>query len=658
MVSQRQLIEDNERMQKRLSNIKEPSKFIIDPRKSKRMNHWQKLLVVALVYVAIVTPYEVGFLNSTTTCGMGFAQPLFWANRAVDLIFLVDLFLCFCTMYPENANAMRGEVWVASRSKIVRHYLRGWFTIDLVALAAGGLDVWFASAKCDEQQATDVSEDIGKIVRVLFRLAKAARLVKMLRLMKIASMLRRWEASFSIDYSRFSLIRCVVQVILVSHWFACFWGLETSFQPTVLQSWMGEFEYCTAVASASASSSSSNVPTIECAPPFTLYIAAFYFAVATLTSIGYGDLHAQLRNPSEQLINAILMLFGGTYWAYVIGELCAIIHARNPDARLFHQTIDNLNRFLELYGLPAEMRSRLRAYFHATKHLQIAEAHHKLLTVMSPALQAEVMWSVHRPWLTRVSFLKHAPRYFMAELSIALQAQVYAPGEVAPRGYLYVIQSGVVLYGGRVLAAGSTWGLDVIIADEKLRSRSSGRAMNYVETYRISGERLLQLASLFPDVHKHMRWHAVKLAMHRFIVLEARKSMAENFRQPSSPNGGGGGRGPSSGSMLIDMLKRTSENDEESMDAAAKAAYTRRRPPATGGGGVEQQVLPPIVSPASPAPPMNQDHGTTAALHSKLAEHGRALSRLEASQQQLTSEVSEIRQLLKTAVDAITQAPA
>ena len=88
---------------------------------------------------------------------------------------------------------------------------------------------------------------------------------------------------------------------------------------------------------------------------------------------------------------------------------------------------------------------------------------------------------------------------------------------------------------------------------------------------------------------------------------------------------------------------------------------TTPRPPASAGGGAEQQVvvLPPIVSPASPAaPPMNQDHGTTAALHSKLAEHGRALSRLEASQQQLTSEVSEIRQLLKTAVDAITQAPA
>ena len=39
-------------------------------------------------------------------------------------------------------------------------------------------------------------------------------------------------------------------------------------------------------------------------------------------------------------------------------------------------------------------------------------------------LQADVMWLVHKPWLERVSFLRRAPRPFMAELACSLKAQV------------------------------------------------------------------------------------------------------------------------------------------------------------------------------------------------------------------------------------------
>lgn len=43
------------------------------------------------------------------------------------------------------------------------------------------------------------------------------------------------------------------------------------------------------------------------------------------------------------------------------------------------------------------------------------------------------------------------------EVAMSLTPKVFAPGEVAPKGYLYVINRGLALYGARVLTAGKVW---------------------------------------------------------------------------------------------------------------------------------------------------------------------------------------------------------
>ena len=43
-----------------------PSKWLIDPRHSKLVTYWDATVGLALLYTAIVTPVEVGFLASFT----------------------------------------------------------------------------------------------------------------------------------------------------------------------------------------------------------------------------------------------------------------------------------------------------------------------------------------------------------------------------------------------------------------------------------------------------------------------------------------------------------------------------------------------------------------------------------------------------------------
>eukprot|EP00966_Prymnesium_polylepis_P132420 3061477-Prymnesium_polylepis.1 len=52
--------------------------------------------------------------------------------------------------------------------------------------------------------------------------------------------------------------------------------------------------------------------------------------------------------------------------------------------------MDDLNRFMTAERFPREMQSRLRAYFHQRKHVQIRQSHREVVNKMSTALQ--VWW--------------------------------------------------------------------------------------------------------------------------------------------------------------------------------------------------------------------------------------------------------------------------
>lgn len=361
---------------------------------------------------------------------------------------------------------------------------------------------------------------------------------------------------------------------------------------------------------------------VVCKDPFVVFIGAFYWSVMTVTSIGYGDIAASGDNPIEQGICALMMLAGGVTWGLVIAELCSVVSSINADSAEFNKTMDSVNQFVRTYRLVPEVSQRLRDYFYATKHLRNAAAHRELLMTMSPALQSEVMWLVHRPWLERVHFLRNAPRSFMAELAICLEAIVCAPGEVAPQGYLYVVQSGIVLFGGRVLTAGKVWGLDSILSNEELRSTAVGRAMTYVEVYRISGAQLIELASHLPQMHTHMRWCAIKLAIHRYIVKHANFMLAKRSY------------GHRKGSFLA-MLDHSSDTKEMSeMSIAANLAQYRTHKTRLSRTSTSR-------------PSMAEASETNGALERLLVAQGEAMEEMRREHRQTAEVVGQLKAMLE-----------
>ena len=104
--------------------------------------------------------------------------------------------------------------------------------------------------------------------------------------------------------------------------------------------------------------------------PLDRYVAALYWSVMTLTSIGYGEMTP--LNTTERVLCSIYMLLSGMMWTYVIGTVAAIATTLNPNQILYEQTMDQLNYFMRERALPKQLRQDLRKYFETARQVRRA----------------------------------------------------------------------------------------------------------------------------------------------------------------------------------------------------------------------------------------------------------------------------------------------
>ena len=473
---------------------------LLDPRSSRFMGYWDLVGLCALVFTALVTPFEISFLEPSQSA----LNALFIINRIVDMIFIVDLCLQFVLVFEDESVTDASKRWVTDHGTICRHYLSGWFSIDFISCAVSGFDFMSLSSSPD---ASAVGLDPS-----LLQVLRALRLIKLLRLVRLTRLFRRWEKRLSFNYGNMALVKCVVYVLITCHWCACVWSLQTLFVPDLMDTWRGAAGYCWRAGDFDASSTvKASQEGIVCSSPGETWMAGFYLMMMTITSVGYGDISAV--NTYEQVWLSVLILATALMWSQVISTFCLVLANAGPADQEFYNAMDGLNDFMSLNALPKGMRTHLRTYFHETRSLRLLRRHRELYASMSPTLAALAFVQINGRAMDSLWIMKDCSSETRFRIMDGMRTRVYAPGERTEHDTMNIVQRGQAMHRGMILSQDDAWGFDIIMQNDDLVRSSEAKALHYLEVHCIRREDLMKLHGVVKevgdDLSKEERWKLV-----------------------------------------------------------------------------------------------------------------------------------------------------
>eukprot|EP00939_MAST-03C_sp_MAST-3C-sp1_P000621 g621.t1 len=287
---------------------------------------WDLMILIILIYVMLIVPYRLGFDHEAT----GFVYIL---ELLIDILFIVDIPIQFCTSYV-NSQGAREIRW----HRIGRHYFTGYFAIDFVSSIP-----WdFVLPDSGESSTANRAASSTRVMKTL-RLAKLMKLGRMARVKKFITTFNEY-----INFTResFHVVLAIVMLCLCAHIMACLWAFGGRYgideENFAVDSWQSR-------AGVVDSKRSDE------------YIVALYWAVTSVTTVGYGDIVPGSR--VEYVIAIIAMAVGVSFYGYLTAVLTAFFLHEDQHQMMVKSKMDALNSYLSKHEYPREMQRKIKAYF-------------------------------------------------------------------------------------------------------------------------------------------------------------------------------------------------------------------------------------------------------------------------------------------------------
>ncbi|XP_041858654.1 potassium voltage-gated channel subfamily H member 8 [Melanotaenia boesemani] len=491
---------------------------------------WDWLILLATFYVAVTVPYNVCFTVVGRDEGSSSTprSPPSVSDILVEILFILDILLNFRTTFVSTS----GQVVYDARSICV-HYVTTWLFVDLIA-----------ALPFDLLYAFNVSVYFG------VHLLKTVRLLRLLRLLQ---KLERYS-----QYSAVVLTLLMSMFALLAHWMACVWyfigrreiespgswdigwlhelakrlgtpyflsSLTTQIPATVSSlpanssqwnvtgsevtgqvAWNSSQDYGN-VSGGRAVSETSNFGVLGGGPSMrSSYVTSLYFALSSLTSVGFGNVSA--NTDSEKIFSICTMLIGALMHAVVFGNVTAIIQRMYSRRSLYHTRTKDLKDFIRVHRLPKALEQRMLECFQTTWSVNNGIDVSELLKDFPDELRADIAMHLNKE-LLQLPLFESASRGCLRSLSLIIKTSFCAPGEFLIRqgdalqaiyfvcsGSMEVLKDNTVL---AILGKGDLIGSDSLTKEQVIKTNANVKALTYCDLQYISLKGLREVLRLYPE---------------------------------------------------------------------------------------------------------------------------------------------------------------
>ncbi|GAB5367418.1 hypothetical protein AAMO2058_001228400 [Amorphochlora amoebiformis] len=272
---------------------------------------WWTIVAVASVISGVLTPIIMAFFPDRAN-----------TVELLDILFYIDILMTFFVSIPYHG------VSIKSHKEIAIRYLKLWFWADVLSVIPF-------------ERFTNV-DDYSNFLR-LFRLLRLRRFFPLLAVM---------EKSHLFNYLMVSIFKYFMMASYNAHWSACiFYQLAR----------IHDFDDTTWVF--------NNAFGLENENAATKYVTSLYWAITTLTTVGYGDISPV--NNDERAWVMIYMMINLGMTSYLIGNMTALISKPDSVTAQFREHLDDVSKFMKKTNVPVELRRQVIGFIQLQNQMKL-----------------------------------------------------------------------------------------------------------------------------------------------------------------------------------------------------------------------------------------------------------------------------------------------
>eukprot|EP01018_Ginkgo_biloba_P022521 Gb_14908 [translate_table: standard] len=375
-------------------------KSIISPYDS-RYRAWETFLIVLVIYSSWASPFEFGFIEEPTGA-------LFVLDLIVDGFFAVDIFMTFFVAYLNK----RTYVLVDNHKDIAIRYISTWFILDM----SSTVPFEALSGIFTGKLGTGLSYGLLNMLRLW-------------RLRRVSAFFARLEKDIRFNYFWTRCAKLICVTLFAVHCAGCFYYLLAARYPDEENTWIG-----------------SAIPNFPEKSLWIRYVTSIYWSITTLSSVGYGDLHA--KNAREMVFDIFYMLFNLGLTAYLIGNMTNLVVHGTSRTRRIRDTIRAASNFAVRNRLPPLLQDQMLAHL-SLKFRTEGLQQEGILDDLPKAIRSSIANYLFSSVVDSVYLFQGVSSDFRLQLVSEMKAEYFPPKEEvilqneAPTDF-YVLASGAV----------------------------------------------------------------------------------------------------------------------------------------------------------------------------------------------------------------------